>query len=109
MSRQRKKGAKATAASMVLETLKKNDAINKEMAVDISAFKNLKLTTTTLSYTIANLVEEGVVVQTDDNKYYYDDAGFKRLETRFVRGYAMIFIIPLAAVLLIYFIRYLIK
>jgi hypothetical protein len=31
------------------------------------------------------------------------------LETKFVRGYAMIFIIPIAAVILIYFIQFLMK
>ncbi len=109
MSRKRKKGAKATAASMVLEVLKKSNAINKETALPVEAFKDLKLTTTTLSYTIANLVEEGVVGQTEDGKFYYDDLGFKTLETKFVRGYAMIFIIPIAAVILIYFIQFLMK
>ena len=95
MSRKRKKGAKATAASMVLEVLKKKNAVNKETALPVDAFKDLKLTTTTLSYTIANLVEE--------------DAGFKAWETKFVRGYAMIFIIPIAAVILIYFIQFLMR
>ena len=109
MSRKRKKGAKATAASMVLEVLKKKNAVNKETALPVDAFKDLKLTTTTLSYTIANLVEEGVVGQTEDGKFYYDDAGFKALETKFVHGYAMIFIIPIAAVILIYFIQFLMR
>lgn len=106
---EKKKGAKATAASMVLEVLKKKNAVNKETALPVDAFKDLKLTTTTLSYTIANLVEEGVVGQTEDGKFYYDDAGFKALETKFVRGYAMIFIIPIAAVILIYFIQFLMR
>lgn len=109
MSRQRKKGAKATAASMVLETLKKKNAVNEDMALPIDAFKNLKLTNTSLSYTIANLVEEGVVVQTEDGKFYYDDLGFKALETKFVRGYAMIFVIPIIAVILIYVAQSLMK
>ena len=109
MSRKRKKGAKATAASMVLEVLKKNNAINEATALPIEAFKDLKLTTTTLSYTIANLVEEGVVGQSEDGKFYYDEIGFKALETKFVRGYAMIFIIPIIAVILIYVIQYLMK
>lgn len=109
MSRKRKKGAKATAASMVLEVLKKRNAVNEEMALPIEAFKDLKLTTTSLSYTIANLVEEGVVAQTEDGKFYYDDIGFKALETKFVRGYIMIFAVPIIAVLLIYLIQYLLK
>ena len=47
--------------------------------------------TSTISYTISNLMEEGVVGKTDDERFYYDDLGFKALETKFVRGYSMIF------------------
>ena len=43
MSRKRKKGAKATAASMVMDTLKKRGAVDEKSAVDVSAFKNLPM------------------------------------------------------------------
>jgi hypothetical protein len=102
MSRKRKKGAKATAASMVLDTLKKRGAVDSEHAVEVSAFKNLPFASPTISYTISNLMQEGVVVQTSDEKYYYDDAGYKALETKFVRSYSMIFIIPIAIAILIF-------
>ena len=96
MSRKRKKGAKATAASMVMDTLKKRGA------VDVSAFKNLPYATSTISYTISNLIEEGVVGKTNDERFYYDDLGFKALETKFVRGYSMIFIVPIVIAILVY-------
>lgn len=64
-------------------------------AVPISAFKDLPLQTSTLSYTIANLIDEKIVVQTAKDKYWYDAAGYKALELKFVKGYSMIFIIPL--------------
>ena len=102
MSRQRKKGAKATAASMVLDTLKKNGAIDLEHAVEVSVFKNLPFASSTISYTISNLMQEGVVVRTDDQKYYYDDAGYKALETKFVRSYSMIFIVPILIAILLF-------
>lgn len=102
MSRQRKKGAKATAASMVMDTLKKRGAVDEKHAVDVSAFKSLPFASTTISYTISNLMQEGVVGKTEDEKFYYDDAGFKSLETKFVRGYSMIFIIPIVIAILIY-------
>lgn len=105
MSRKRKKGAKATAASMVMDTLKKRGAVDEKNAVDVSAFKNLPFASTTISYTISNLMQEGVVVQTADEKFYYDDAGFKSLETKFVRGYSMIFIIPIVIAIVIYVIQ----
>ena len=92
MSRKRKRGAKATAASMVMDTLKKRGAVDEKSAVDVSVFKNLPYATSTISYTISNLMEEGVVGKTNDERFYYDDLGFKALETKFVRGYSMIFL-----------------
>ena len=102
MSRKRRKGAKATAASMVMDTLKKRGAIDEAHAVDVSAFKNLPYASSTISYTISNLMEEGVVGKTRDDKFYYDDLGFKALETKFVRGYSMIFIVPIVIAILVY-------
>ena len=101
MSRKRKRGAKATAASMVMDTLKKRGAVEKT-AVDVSVFKNLPYATSTISYTISNLMEEGVVGKTNDERFYYDDLGFKALETKFVRGYSMIFIVPIVFAILVY-------
>ena len=101
MSRKRKKGAKATAASMVMDTLKKRGAVDEKSAVDVSAFKNLPYATSTISYTISNLIEEGVVGKTNDERFYYDDLGFKALETKFVRGYSMIFIVPIVIAILV--------
>ena len=56
----------------------------------------------TTTKTITNLIEEGVVGKTDDERFYYDDLGFKALETKFVRGYSMIFIVPIVIALLVY-------
>lgn len=47
-------------------------------------------------------MEEGVVGKTDDERFYYDDLGFKALETKFVRGYSMIFIVPIVIAILVY-------
>lgn len=105
MSRKRKRGAKATAASMVMDTLKKRGAVDEKSAVDVSVFKNLPYATSTISYTISNLIEEGVVGKTNDERFYYDDLGFKALETKFVRGYSMIFIVPIIIAILVYVIQ----
>ena len=96
MSRKRKRGAKATAASMVMDTLKKRGAVDEKSAVDVSVFKNLPYATSTISYTISNLMEEGVVGKTNDERFYYDDLGFKALVTTIERRYSMIFIVPIA-------------
>lgn len=79
----------------MIEALKKRDATSPETAVPLKVFKDLPLQTNTLSYTIGNLIEEGIVVQTPEEKYYYDEIGFKALEMKFVRGYSMFSSFPL--------------
>ena len=106
MSRKRKAGPRATAASMVLETLKKRNALDDKTAVPVAAFKDLPLHTKTLAYTIANLVEEGVGGQTSDERYYYDDLGYKALEVKFVKGYSMFVIIPIVLLVLVLLIQH---
>lgn len=106
MSRKRKAGPRATAASMVLETLKKRKAFDAKSAIPVSAFKDLPLATKTLAYTIANLVEEGVVVQTDGDLYYYDELGFKALEVKFVKGYSMFIVIPIVLLVIVLLVQH---
>ncbi len=106
MSRRRDKNPKATAASIVLQTLKNKGAYNEATSVGYEVFKNVKLSTTTLSYTIANLVEEGVVTMTDDERFYYNEAGYKALETKFFRGYAAFIVVPIIAMLVIVALKY---
>lgn len=106
MSRKRSTGAKATGASMVLEVLRKRDATCPERAVDIKVFKDLTLATVTLSYTIANLVEQGIVVQTEDGKYYYSAEGYKKLEKKLFRGYSMFIVIPAVSVIIVLLLKY---
>ncbi|MDD7282175.1 hypothetical protein [Floccifex sp.] len=105
MSKKRGTSAKATAATMVLDVFKKNGAVSEQTAIPVSKFKDLKLTTATISYTISNLVEQGVVGHTDNDLYYYDDAGYQKLSKRVFRGYAVIFVIPIVAIIIVFIIQ----
>ncbi len=106
MSKKRNKNPKATAASIVLQTLKNKGAYNEATSVGYEVFKNVKLSNTTLSYTIANLVEEGVVTMVGNDRFYYNEAGYAALEKRFFRGYAAFIVVPIAAMLLIVVLKY---
>lgn len=106
-----KKGKKptpqATAASLVMNCLKDKGAVKASKARDVSVFKNLPLSTPTISYTVANLVKQGVIIRTPDDKYYYSEKGYKKLENHFLMGYSAIFIVPiLAAIALWLIIKY---
>lgn len=101
----KKKTPRATAASLVMNVLKKKGAFTPETAIEISAFKDLPLATSTISYTIANLMEQKVIVQTPDQKYYYSEKGYKHLENTFLMGYSAIFIVPIVVAILVWLLR----
>ena len=90
----------ATAAKYVLEVLKKAHATSPNKAVEISAFKDLPLSTPTISFTIANFIDQGVIHQTEDNRYWFDVAKWQSMEKSVVRGYAMSLWVPLVLGLL---------
>jgi hypothetical protein len=91
-----------TAASLILDVLKENQALDKEHAVTIDKFKDLPLSTTTISYTMANLIDNGVVHQTNDQQgYWFDQQKWDTLSNNFVRGYAMIVLVPLVVGLIL--------
>jgi len=97
-----------TAGQAVMNTLKKAGAYDEETAVGYDVLKNVKLTTPVLAYTIANLMEEKVVIRTEDERYYFSQDGWNRLERKVLGSYSMLFIIPLVAAALFFLIRRLI-
>ena len=89
-----------TAGQAVIQFLKKRGATDAEHAVGYDSLKNIKLSTQVLAYTIANLMEENVVVRTEDEKYYFNEVGWAKLERKVLGSYSFLFIIPIAAALL---------
>ena len=66
--------------------------------------KNIKLTTQVLAYTIANLMQEKVVIRTEDDRYYFSEVNWARLERKVLGSYSFLFIIPLVAAIIFYFV-----
>lgn len=91
---------------MVIQTLKNKGAVNEATAVGYDAFKGVKMSNATLSYTIANLVDENVLVMVDDDKFYYSEEGYRALEKRFMRGYSAFIVVPVVMVILFLLIQH---
>ena len=92
-----------TAGQAVIRFLKKSGAVDAEHAVGYDQLKNIKLTTQVLAYTIANLMQENVVIRTEDERYYFSEAGWAKLERKVLGSYSFLFIIPLVAAIIFYF------
>ncbi len=92
-----------TAGQAVIQFLKRNGAVDEEHAVGYDQLKNIKLTTQVLAYTIANLMQEKVVIRTDDDRYYFSEVNWAKLERKVLGSYSFLFIIPIVAVIIFYF------
>ena len=104
MSESRKRvSGRQTAGQAVIQYLKKTGATDAEHAAGYDSLKNIKLSTQVLAYTIANLMEENVVVRTEDDRYYFNEAGWAKLERKVLGSYSFLFIIPIVAALLFWF------
>ncbi|MDF9823817.1 putative transcriptional regulator [Breznakia sp. PF5-3] len=101
-----KNSNRKTAAKMVMDVLKRHDALDPESAITIDYFKNLKLTTAVIGYTIGNLINDGVVNKTGDDRYYFNEAGWKKLEKKVNRGYLILIAVPVVFIIVMLGLRY---
>ncbi len=98
--------AKKTAATLVINVFKKNAAYSPDTAIPVEKFKNVKLSTDIIGYTIGNLISENIVIATDDNRYYYSHENYRKLEKKVGRVYWILIAIPVAAIGIILVAKY---
>ncbi|MBR3203550.1 MAG: hypothetical protein IKF60_08185 [Solobacterium sp.] len=100
MSESKKRvSGRQTAGQAVIQYLKRAGALDAEHAIGYDQLKNIKLTTQVLAYTIANMMEEKVIVRTEDERYYFNEKAWAKLEGKVLGAYSFLFIIPLLAAL----------
>lgn len=95
LKKKQKPSGEATAAKLVLNVFRKNKANTPKKAIEISAFKDLALSIPTISFTLANFIDQEVVHKTEDNRYWFDEQKWQSMEKSVVRGYAMSLLVPL--------------
>ncbi|MFV0381843.1 MAG: hypothetical protein ACK5KR_06455 [Breznakia sp.] len=95
----KKNNNRRTAAKMVMDIFHKHKAYDEKDAIEVDKFKNLKLTSAVISYTIGNLIQDGVVHKTESNTYYFDQEGWNKLEKKVLRGYSLLAIVPMVFLL----------
>ena len=62
-----------------------------------------------IAYTIANLMDNGVVKRTDDEKYYFDQKAWDKVVRKVNFAYAGLLGIPVIALLFVLLLQYLLK
>lgn len=96
-----KNTTKSTMAKIVMDVFLKNNATSADTAIPIEKFKDVKLTSAVISYTIANFMQDDIVKVTDDNRYYFVQEEWKKMEKKVMRGYWMLIALPLLVLIII--------
>ena len=89
-----------TSARMVMDVLKKHYAFTPDTAVGYDAFKNLRLSTSVIAYTIANLMEIDVIMKTDDDRYYFVEKNWNKVVHKVNFAYVILLGLPIIILLI---------
>ena len=102
----RDNNVRKTAARIIMDTFIKRKATSPEKAIPIEEFKDVKLSTSVISYTIANFMEDEVVYKTGDDRYYFSQENWKKLEKKVSRGYWVMVAIPVVCLVAVLLLRH---
>lgn len=106
MAKKGNTNVRKTAARIVMDVFIRKQAVDPESAIEINEFKDVKLSTSVISYTIANFMEENIVCKTGDDRYYFVESKWKELEKKVNRGYWIFAFTPLAVLALFLLLRH---
>ncbi len=98
--------ARKTSARLVMDVFHRRGAYSVETAIATSEFRNLHLTSAIISYTIGNLVNDGIVKKVNEDSFYFDKVGWRKMEKKVGRAYWILIGSPLIVFLLILLFRY---
>ncbi len=102
----RDNNVRKTAARIIMDTFIKRKATSPEKAIPIEEFKDVKLSTSVISYTIANFMEDEVVYKTGDDRYYFSQENWKKMEKKVTRGYWVMVAIPVVCLVAVLLLRH---
>lgn len=102
----RDNNVRKTAARIIMDTFIKRKATSPEKAIPIEEFKDVKLSTSVISYTIANFMEDEVVYKNGDDRYYFSQENWKKLEKKVTRGYWVMVAIPVVCLVAVLLLRH---
>ena len=85
-----------TSARMVMDVLKKHYAFTPDTAVGY----DLRLSTSVIAYTIANLMETDVIMKTDDDRYYFVEKNWNKVVHKVNFAYVILLGLPIIILLI---------
>lgn len=90
-------------AKIVIDVFLRSGAVSKEKAIPIEEFKDVKMTSAVISYTIGNLMQDGIVQKTEDNRFYFVEAAWNKRKKKVNRAYWILLGMPLIILILVFY------
>ena len=94
-----------TAGRLVIDMFKEYKAFSPKTAQPAEICKDLPLSSNVIAYTITNMLKDGILVNTEDNKFYFSQKNWDIFQKKFNRVYWLIIGIPAGVAVLLYVIQ----
>lgn len=91
-----------TSGRLVIDTFKEYKAFSPKTAQPAEICKDLPLSSNVIAYTITNMMKDGILVHTEDNKFYYSQENWNKFQSKFNRIYWLIIGIPAVVAVVLY-------
>lgn len=98
--------ARKTMAKIVIDVFLRRGATTPDSAITIQEFKDVKMTSAVISYTIGNLMQDGIVQKTDDDRFYFVEEQWKKLQKKVKKAYWILLGMPLIVLIIVLLFQY---
>lgn len=89
-----KETVQKSAGRLVMKVFHEHKAYDENSALGIEQFKNVPLSSDMIGYTFGNLIQEGVVVATENESYYFSESAWKKVERKVNLVYWIMILVP---------------
>lgn len=98
--------ARKTMAKIVIDVFLRRGATTPDTAIPIQEFKDVKMTSSVISYTIGNLMQDGIVQKTDDDRFYFVEEQWNKLQKKVKKAYWILLGMPLIVLIVVLLFQY---
>lgn len=96
----KKESVQQSAGKLIMMVFHHHQAYDSNTAIALTQLSKVPLSSDMIAYTVANFVQEGVLVVTPDDKYYFDQAVWKKLQRQVNRIYWVMLLAPVIIMIL---------
>ncbi|MGB4984575.1 MAG: hypothetical protein WBO70_02235 [Erysipelotrichaceae bacterium] len=100
----KRKSNKFTAGKYIIDVFRNHHAYSPDEAIKVETFKNIPLTSEVVAFTMGNFIKDGIVLVTGDDRYYFCEKAWKKLNWKINFAYVMVVFFPILVYFIVMFI-----